>query len=109
VASLEQQKEYNPKVLEIMAQNGVMIGEMRVVDFFYFTKNKTAARQLREDLVAAGFNTDLAKQGWFRPTWTVSGKARVQATVEHLNAFCERMWKYGDARGIEFDGWGAEV
>lgn len=102
-------KDKNAQILEIMTQNGVAIGEMRILDFFFYTKNKKAAHALRDDLIAKGYKAGLNKQGWFRPTWSVIGQAPVQAALEHINTFCDDMWKMGATRGVEFDGWGTEL
>ena len=47
VGDLESQKAKNVQLMEIMTQNGVLVGEMRILDFFFYTKNKKAATSLR--------------------------------------------------------------
>ena len=110
MSGLDEQKEKNVQLMQILQENGVHVGEMRIIDFFYYTKDKGAAHSLQDDLESRfGYQARVEKQGWFRPTYSICGTARVNATVDELNAFCEKMWTCGLPHGIEFDGWGAEV
>lgn len=110
MTNLGAQKEKNVQLMTILKENGVLEGEMRVLDFFFYTKIKRSAYELRDSLKSAfGYESEIGKRGWLRPTWSIIGTARVNATLADLNAFCEKMWECAEPLGCEFDGWGTEL
>ena len=110
MTSLDAQKEKNAQLIAILKENGVLEGEMRVLDFFCYTMSKSAAYTLRDELKKSlGYDSEIDKRGWLRPKYSVIGTARVNATLKDLNAFCERMWNCCEPLGCEFDGWGTEL
>jgi len=97
-----------------LQDTGVADGTLLSLDFFFVDGDESGARALQAALSAEASQVDVmaSKTGSLkrRQVWSVSGTTKPLAvSLPGLREWVERMVRLGDAHGLEFDGWGAEV
>lgn len=105
---LAHQAARNAKLVEVIQQHGASLSEKRVIDFFFYTDDRSFAASLATDLRRAGFvNVATGEMNAGKYPVTAERNASVEEVVSP--DFVDEVVRLSATNHAEFDGWGTSI